>query len=249
MVPVAKLQRYILILLGLALSSVGHAQESAPDSSGPATNSPTTSAPAGGSPGQPQSIPVPLLLREAFSLLQQKRLDDALEKVNAAIQAAPKNPGGYEMRGSIYGEKKLWDQAKKDYQTVLQLDGKNAQMTFDLAELDFMQKKYDDGRPGFAGLEQDPNMGDMATYKVFLCDLFGGHEDAAARELDAFNQVGSNASYYFANAAWSLYHQKTEDARGWLTSAARIYTAAKFNLYAGSLLDLGYLPLPPPPEP
>jgi tetratricopeptide (TPR) repeat protein len=219
------------------------------------TNAPESQAisppPARGSLAQPQVDPVHLLLQQAFQLLEQKQFDAALDKVNVALQAAPKNEDAYGLRGNIYAEKKLWDQAEKDYQTGLQIDGKNVQIKFNLAEIQFMQKKYDDARPGFAALEQNSNMGDLATYKVFLCDLFGGHEDVSAKELDeldAFNQVGRNASYYFGNAAWSLYHQKTEDARSWLTSAANIYAPNKFRLYAASLIDLGYMPLPPPPQ-
>jgi Tfp pilus assembly protein PilF len=224
----------------------------APATNTPATNAPATNAPAmnappaSGRPGQPPSDAVNLLLGQAFQLLEKKQLDAALQKVNAALQSAPQNPDAYDLRGTIYAEKKLWDQAGKDYQTALQLDGKNVQMKFNLAELEFMQKKYEVARPGFAALKQDPDMGDLATYKIFLCDLFGGHDDVAAKELDAFNQVGSNASFYFANAAWSLYHHKTEDARGWLMSATNIYAPNKFKLYATSLIDLGYMPLPPP---
>jgi len=188
-------------------------------------------------------------LREAFQMLQQKQLDEAMDKVNAVIQIAPQNPNAYAIRGGIYAERKQWGDAEKDYQTAHQLDDKNVQMTFDLAELSFMQKKYDAARPGFLALQKDSDVGDLSAYKAFLCDLFGAHEDVAAKELDAFNQAGSNASYYFSNAAWDLYHQKTEDARGWLMSAANIYAPDKFKLYAASLIDLGYMPLPPPPQP
>ena len=117
-----------------------------------------------------------------------------------------------------------------------------------MSEVAFLQKKYDEARPGFITMEQDPNLGDLATYKVFLCDLFGGHSETAAAELQAFDKIGSGASYYFAEAASSLYNKKPEDARGWLTSASNIYAPAKFKLYAASLFDLGYLPLPPAPQ-
>jgi tetratricopeptide (TPR) repeat protein len=204
--------------------------------------------PAGIKYAKKSDDPVTLLLKEATKLVLQKKFDAALEKVNAALVAAPQSPAAYCLRGNIYAEQKLWDQAAKDYQMVLELDPKNTQVKFDMAETLFMQKKYDEARPGFAGLEQDPDLGDLATYKVFLCDLLGAHEDVAGKELDAFNQSGTDASYYFANGAWFLYHQKTEDARGWLTSAAKIYSPNKFNIYSTSLIDLGYLPLPPPTQ-
>jgi len=209
---------------------------------------PTSPAPASDRLDQLQENPVTFLLSQAFQLLEQKQFDAAMDKVNAALQAGPQSPAALGLRGNIYAEEKLWDQAEKDYRTALQLDGKNLQIKFNLAELQFMQKNYDNARAGFTVLKQDPDLGDLAAYKVFLCDLFSGHEEVASQELDAFNQVGSNASYYFGNAAWSLAHQKPEDARGWLQSASNIYAADKFRLYAASLFDLGYLPLPAAPK-
>ena len=202
-----------------------------------------TPAPATAAPAQDPTI----LLHEAMEALQDKQIDEALAKVNTVIQLAPQNVDGYGLRGGIYAEQKDWEKAIQDYQKILQLDPNNAQAKFNMAEIAFLQKKYDEARPGFIAMEKDPNLGELATYKVFLCDLFGGQADTAARELQAFEQVGSGASYYFAEAASSLYQKKPEDARGWLTSAANIYSPAKFKLYSASLFDLGYLPLPPAP--
>jgi Tfp pilus assembly protein PilF len=205
--------------------------------------------PPGGASLAPRQVdPVSALVDQAFELMQQDQLDAALEKVNAALKLAPQNAGIYELRGNIYTVKKMWDPAQKDYLTVMQLDATNVQAKFNMAEIQFMQKKYDSARPGFVALKQDPNLGDLAAYKVFLCDLLGGHDDAATRELDVFNQTGLNPSYYFGNIAWSLVHHKTEEARGWVRSAASIYSVSKYKLYATSLTDLGYLPLPPPPK-
>ena len=264
MYPVTMFQRTTLLFLALALVSLGRAQQPAPDQLSLGPISPTTnslatlpsstsasalhSPPVNGSPSPSPADPLSLLLGQGLQLLEQKQLGAALAKANAAIQLAPQNANAYELRGTIYVEEKLWDQAAKDYQTALQFDAKNMQLKFNLAEIKFMQKQYDDARHDFIALEQDASAGDLATYKVFLCDLFGGHEDVAVRELDVFNQAGRNASYYFANAAWALYHHKTEDARDWLASAARIYVPGKARLYATSLINLGYLPLPPLPS-
>jgi hypothetical protein len=63
--------------------------------------------------------------------------------------------------------------------------------------------------------------------KAFLCDLYGGNKDEAAKELGAFDQARDNASYFYANTAWALYNRKPEAARSWLDSAARIYSPEK----------------------
>jgi hypothetical protein len=201
----------------------------------PELNSP----PASGIHGQLPAVPAAFSLPEVVHLMEQNQYDAALDQVNAALRAAPKNPDAYALRGDIYAAKKLWDRAERDYQTVLQIDGTSVQIKFNLAQIEFAQKKYDAARARFAALQHNPDMGDLAAYKVFLCDLLGGHEDIAARELDAFNRVGSNASYYFANAAWSLDHQKRDDAREWLIRAGYIYAPYKFKLYADNLSGLG----------
>jgi Tfp pilus assembly protein PilF len=177
-------------------------------------------------------------LAQAKQLAAQKDFTGAMGKVSAAIAADPKLEAAYSMRATFYVQDKRYDDAAKDYTTILKLNPKNAEVAYNLAQISFIQDKFDNARPGFAALQQDPTMGDLAAYKVFLCDLFGGHEAAASKELDAFNDVGSNASYYFANLAWSLYHKKLDDAADWEKSARAIYSPEKFNLYAESLMNL-----------
>ena len=246
-----RLRQVVLLFVGLLLGTVAHAQQSALDSVtlNPTTSGTSTSAnnifPSAAAPNQ-ASASAAFLLHEAVELMQQKQFDAAIEKVNAAVQAEPDNVDCYGLRGGIYAQQKQWDKANKDYLQVLQIDPSNTQAKFNMSEILFMQKNYDKARTGFNGLEKDRNLGDLATYKVFLCDLLAGHEDVATKELADMDQVDSGPSFYFAKAAWALVHKNTDDARTWLVSAAGIYNQAKFKLYAASLFDLGYLPMPPP---
>ena len=204
-------------------------------------------APITGTSSEP-SLVTPLL-REAYDLMQQQKYPEALYKINAAIRLDPKNGKAFGLRGNLYASQHMWDKAEADFQFSLQCRPGNTLMEFNLAEVQFQQKEWDAARPGFATLQQDPLLGDVCLYKVFLCDLFGGHEDLADKELAVFNQAGVNASYHFSNAAWCLYHQKQDDAKGWLTSASRIYNPAKFKLYADSLKAYNYPQSPGAPQP
>jgi len=228
-------------LLALILSSVTRAQH-------PGTNAPVTSKPATASVQDPNDAYV-TTLREAYQMIAQGKQDDAMVKANAALQLNPKGLAGYVLRGSIYSEKKLYDKSEQDFQTALQLDPNNSTVKFNMAEIKFIQKQYSAARTAFASLAKDKanDFSDLAAYKIFLCDLYGGQTNDASKELAAFNQAGSRPSYYFGNAAWDLFNHKTEDAREWLNSASNIYTPKKNSLYAASLSNLGYLPLPPPP--
>lgn len=240
--------RGAVFTLTIILASPTQAQLSAPKSSPAPTNSMHA-------PVTPDVAPVPVLTpdqlqaREILQLMQNQKMDEALEKLNAAIKQYPKIGGFYSLRAAIYSNKEQWAQSAQDFQAALQLEPDNVVVKFNLSEIKFRQLQYDDARVGFVALQSDTDMGDLATYKVFLCDLFGGHLDVAKKELDAFNKAGSKPSYYFGNAAWDLFNKNIEDARGWLVSASNIYPPAKNEFYASSLRTLKYLPLPPPPPP
>jgi tetratricopeptide (TPR) repeat protein len=204
-----------------------------------------TNAP-GSAPPAPEVDPSSHAMATAIGKMNADDANGALDKLTEAIKLNPKNSAAYVLRASIYCQKKLWIQADQDFASAAALDPKNVVIKFNQVEVKFLQKQYDAARPGFLALEGDPDMGDLAKYKVFLCDLVGGHDDVAAQELAVFNKAAEYPSYYFGNAAWDLYHKKTEDARGWLISASNIYAPRKNGYYAQSLRDLGYLPIPPP---
>jgi Tfp pilus assembly protein PilF len=248
-----------LILLSLTLASLGDAQQIAPSNptvgqapagaapvpTGMSTSNSSPAADASNSPTVDKSV---ALLYAAMSYLKENQLDTAILRVNDAIKLKPTYADAYGFRAALYAKKGDYVTAEKDFQTELQYDTVNAtRVRLNLAETQFKQKKYGVARANFSAIQKDLIIGDFAAYKVFLCDLFGGQETVAARELDVFNQAGRNASYHFANAAWDLYHKKPEDARSWLESATNIYDPQKIQLYATPLLDQGYLPLPPPP--
>ena len=188
------------------------------------------------------------MIANAIEKMSANDVDGALNSLSQALKLNPNSTGAYVLRASIYCQKKQWPQAEADFQAAARIAPTNTVLKFNLVEVHFMQKQYDQARPGFVALERDPDMGDFALYKVFLCDLFGGHMDVAKKELDVFNDTMGNPSYYFANAAWSLAHNHVEDARSWLLSASRIYPPRKNMYYSQSLRDLGYLPLPQPIE-
>ncbi len=167
----------------------------------------------------------------------------ALEMANYYLLRDPTNVVGYLQRGNLFLTEKKMDLAKLDFEHALRIKSDCAPAIFGIAEIAFVQGHYDDARPGFLAIEGDINYGDLAKYKVFLCDLFGGHQDAATRELAVFNDAGSDASYYFANMAWSFYHKKNGDAQNWWQSAVQIFSPQKLQIYAKPLIEHGYNPV------
>jgi tetratricopeptide (TPR) repeat protein len=237
--------RYFPIALAslvLLLSSTSRAQQvaQAPVPSG-------SSAKLGGSGLTSPVDASDKLTAEAAKRMQANDGDGALASLNQALILNPNNTGAYVLRASIYCQKKQWPQAENDFKAAQKIAPGNVVLKFNLIEVKFMQKQYDVARAGFLPLIKDPDMGDFAAYKVFLCDLFAGHYDQAQKELDVFNDTMGNPSYYFGNASWELVKNKNVDkARDWLLAASRIYPPEKNGYYAQSLRDLGYLPIPGP---
>ncbi len=214
-----------------------------------ATNAPSTNAPSGAKPKEPVP-PVILsaaLVKEGMIKMNVGDADGALAKLNEAIRIFPSTNTAYVLRGSIYSQRKQWDLAEQDFKVAAQIDPTNVVLKLNVVEIKFLQKQYDAARAGYVALESNPEIGDLAKFKAFLCDLYGGHEALAAKELAAFNEAGTRASYYYANIAWDTYHKDIDGARDWLDSATGIFTPQKNAYYAQSLKDLGYLPLPPLP--
>jgi len=210
-----------------------------------------TNAPAASTNSAPSALNTPKdiaqkMITNAIKKADANDMDGAMNDLSQAIKLNPDSTGAYVLRASIYCQRKQWTQAEDDFKAAARIAPTNVVLKFQLIDVKFMQKQYDLARPGFLALEKDPDMGDFAAYKVFLCDLFGGHEDVAKKELDVFNDAMGNPSYYFSNAAWCLFHKDLEGARGWLLSASNIYPLRKNAFYAQSLRDLGYLPIPQP---
>ena len=195
------------------------------------------------SPGRAQTPSTPVAPNPVDSLLTEsaQRLADgdyqgALSDASTALVLDPKNASAYEARGSIYIQQKLWDRAERDYISAYKLTP-DPVYKFKLGEIKFLQKAYVDARPRFAALTGDPNLGQLATYKAFLCDLLGRHDAAAARDLNELDQTPDGPAHYYCHAAWDLYHSQRADANKLFKTADALYGDSTRNLYLESLAE------------
>ncbi len=227
-----------------------HAPEPAPSTASvpPAeTNSvatpqpPATTATAG--PGAEPSVqpPAPLApgaeeMKEASAAFSRGEWEMALKHVDAAIRFDPKNPAVYELRASFYVDHKLWDRANTDYLTAQKL-GPSPLVSYDLGEVSFMSRNYDDARPKFAALEKDPQFGAVSSYKAYLCDLLGRHEQAATNDLALIDRNPDGPAYFFSHAVWDLYHGDRREGSNWLHKASLSCTTQVFQFYMLSLSE------------
>ena len=125
-----------------------------------------TAAPAAATtaPVDPESD----LIGQAMAKMNANDVDGALAKLTEAIKLRPTVSGAYILRASIYCQRKQWSLAEQDFKTAGTISPNNPIIPANLAEIQFMQKKFDVARPMFVALTKDPDMGDLAKYKLFL---------------------------------------------------------------------------------
>jgi Tfp pilus assembly protein PilF len=172
------------------------------------------------------------------------KTEEAMTDIDAAIAVQPKSADLHLFRAMLYARRKLWQRAEDDYALALKIDPNSPLIQYNMADLKFMQRAYDDARPEFAKLEGDPGLGDLATYQTYLCDLLSGDKVRAQQELDAFNRVRAKPSYFFANAAWELTGGHQSEAAKWFDAASHAYDAKTDDPYFTSLLEADQLDAP-----
>lgn len=170
------------------------------------------------------------LVEQATTDASDGKLDRARAEVIAALALEPDNTRALDLRGSIYVEQELWSLAERDYTRLNELSPDPAYQ-YKLAEIKFLQKFYDDARPKFAALKDDPRLGDLARYKVFICDLFGAHEAIAARDLQFIDTTGAKPSYYFGRALWLGTHGQNSAAGHYVARATGKFSPNICMLY------------------
>ena len=205
--------------VGLLFTGVVAAQESA-----------TNSASAPG----PQTVNS--LISDSSQAMASGDFELAIRDATLAIQLDPKNAAGYEMRGSIYIEQKLWDRAERDY-IAAQKNSPDVVYQYKLAQIKFLQKSYMDALPSFVALEGDPHLGDLALYEAFLCDLLSDHQEATLRQLALLDLAPKTPAYYFCHAAWCLYHNQRAEAGKYFGAAGGVYDSATTDRYVARLLE------------
>jgi hypothetical protein len=171
----------------------------------------------------------------AHDAYDKQHLDEAIKDASYALDLDPKNLSALELRGTAYGQQKLWDFAERDYLAAKKISPDPA-YDYALGEIHYLQRDYSGARPHFASRAHDERLGDLCSYMVFLCDTLGGHENLGAADLAAFRQADNKPSYYYAHIAWDLIYGNREEVNTYYAIAMKRYGESVKRLYFDNLL-------------
>ena len=161
----------------------------------------------------------------------------------------------YNLRGAIYTKLRSFDKARAAFERSLELQPNVIESSFNLAELDFVEKKFPEAEAAFRKLGEDfarhfersPETGKLVEYKLFISVLMQSEAPGDSKEkealamLETFDYLDDYPVYYYSQAALAFFRDNKEEAEEWLASAAKIYSKPVQTIYVDALVEMGWV--------
>ena len=158
------------------------------------------------------------LLQKAQSLSSQDRIFDTLEKINEADKIFPDHPISLNLKGVSYMQMRNYDKATSIYQEALAKSPKNSSLRFNLAEIEFVSKNWQEAETQFMNLlesdyELSKTLIHICEFKILLSKLKLGKVEEATKMSEKYDRWDDTPFFYFSKAAIFQYEGKTPEAR------------------------------------
>ena len=191
-------------------------------------------------------------LSEVATYLRGVRWLEGLEKLTEVEMTTGDFHLVENMRGAIYTRMKDYKQARVHFEKAVALSkglkGQSFHPRFNIAELDFVEHKWDAARASFTGLLNDPtreadkSTENLINFKLLICDVQQQKVDAANKLLEKYDANDTESpAYYFSRAAIEFGAGKKEEAGTWLESAGKIYPKDMNEVFNDSMVEMGWL--------
>ena len=186
-------------------------------------------------------------VRESMRAFQTRNFEATLAALDKADALHPATPTTLNIRGAVAIEQKRFDEGRKYCNDVLKLDPKFFPAKFNLAEIPFLQKKYDEAGAEFQKLKEEYPKDELVSFRIFMCKLLGKDEAGAKEMLEAIPFLSDSPIYYYTHAAWDFSHGREAEAIKWVQSGNWVFSPERTTNYADVFFDLGWLKRDAPP--
>jgi tetratricopeptide (TPR) repeat protein len=246
----------------------------------PAANKGEAFAPLDTSPAKTAELPAALkklppdqlqkyaaIREEATGFMRSVRQQESLEKIAEAERLVGEPVAELEnLRGAIYTKMRDFANARAHFEKAVSLDKNSFHPHFNLAELDFVEKKFPSAITAFTalvaenddmkkhalvGIKEDERVNTerqfdstkrLIEFKLFICQLQEKNQSEADKILKNFNSYDNDSpAYYFAKAVQAFIKDKKDSAEEWVASAKNIYPATITEVYVDSLVEMGWM--------
>ncbi|NCF93855.1 MAG: tetratricopeptide repeat protein [Verrucomicrobiaceae bacterium] len=199
-----------------------------------------------------QRIEITRLLREAATYIQGIRLQEGLDRLIQIEAITPDLFQTYNLRGAIHTKLRDFDKARAEFKKALSLQPGLMEAQFNLAELDFVEKKFARSESAFRQLKTDnPELRletlKLIDYKLYISLLMQSQSKGDAKHraamamLDSFDYLDDFPLHYYGKAVKAFQEDDKEEAEEWMASARRIYDKPTQTIYIDALIEMGWV--------
>jgi len=198
---------------------------------------------------------LPKKTREEFSrkllktqnLFNQKRIFDALEQIDELDKIFPNHPAALNIKGACYVEIRAFKKANAIFSEILRMSPDNTNVLFNLAEVDFVTKKWASAEERFSKLipllpKQNKPMIRLCEFKLLLCKLKLDKKDEAKALMEKYDAWDDSPFYYFSRAAIDYNQGNKAEAEKQLRNARFVWrNNAALSAWQDTLIEFGYI--------
>lgn len=186
-------------------------------------------------------------LLKVQNLFNQKRIFDALEKLDELDKIFPNHPAALNIKGACYVEIRAFDKANAIFQKILDVAPENTNVQFNLAEVDFVTKQWQSAHDRFEKLIPQLNRSNKAMirlceFKLLLCKLMTGRIKEAKAMADRHDEWDDSPYYYYSRAAILYKNDKKLEAEKMLRNVRYVWrNDAALAAWQDTLIEFGYI--------
>ena len=186
-------------------------------------------------------------IRAAQQLYQQKRIFDAIQAIDALDKVYKGHPACLSLRAGCYVELRAFKKAYAIFEKLHALSPKSPNISFNLAELEFVMKNWEAAHQRFSDLltilpASNKSLTHLSEFKLLLCKLKTNRVDEARAMANKYGEWDDTPYYYYANAAVLFHDGKDEEAKKVLRNALFIWRdKAQLSAWQDTMIEVGYV--------
>jgi tetratricopeptide (TPR) repeat protein len=186
-------------------------------------------------------------VRLAQKLYREKRIFDALQVIGELEKIQKNHPACLSLKAGCYVEMRAFDKAYVIFEKLHKLSPKSTNILFNLAELEFVTKKWQKAHKRFTELltllpQNAKSLRHLSEFKLLLCNLKTNRVKEARSMQNKYGEWDDTPYYYYARAA-ILYHDGNEEAaKKILREALFIWREpAALSSWQDTMIEFGYV--------
>ena len=181
------------------------------------------------------------------NLFNQKRIFDALEKIDELDKIFPNHPAALNIKGACYVEIRAFKKANAIFTEILRISPNNTNVLFNLAEVDFVTKNWQSAEARFEKIipllpSKNKAMIRLCEFKLLLCKLKLDKKDEAEALKNKYDAWDDSPFYYFSRASIAYDADDKIAAEKLLRNARYVWrNDAALAAWQDTLIEFGYI--------